>query len=353
MWQIIMALLFLDSFDHYATTDIKKKYDAINGATIIDTDSRNGPQCVSFSSDASTHLTKKFENHATWIIGVGIKTIGTISGSSDFDIFEVIDDLVSTATESHVSFQYTGTKNFRIVRGNDVSAVQLAISSSTFDIDDDWHFVEFKVLIHPSAGTIDANFDGVAIDGLSATGLDTQKGANAFANRISLRPVVTGGITACQYDDYYIMNGAVPGAVDMLGDMKVDALFPKADGNYEEFTASSGSDSFSLVNINPPDDNTSYVESNVANQKNSFDMDDAGNFTIHGVQHVLDIRKTASNVRKVKHLARISGSDHKGDSIRMGESFNMKTKMWETNPKNGSPWIASEVNGAEFGMEVI
>jgi len=348
-----MALLFLDSFDHYSTSDVQKKYDAANGVSIIDTDFRNGTQCASFSSDAGNHLTKKFENHATWIIGVGIKTIGTISGSSDFDIFEVIDDLVSTTTESHVSFQYTGAKKFRIVRGNDVSAFQLAISDNTFDIDDGWHFVEFKVLIHPSAGTIDAKFDGTAIDGLSATGLDTQKGANAFANRISLRPVVTGAITACQYDDYYIMNGATPGATDMLGDMKVDALFPKADGNYEEFTPSTGTDAFALLNINPPDDDTSYVESNVASEKSSFDMDEAGNFTIHGVQHVLDIRKVGSNARKVKHLTRVSGNDHRGSSIRMGESFNMKTKMWETNPKNGSPWIASEVNGAEFGMEVI
>ena len=348
-----MALLFVDSFDHYATADLVKKYDmASSNVTIESATPRNGAQYVDFSSN-SGNLIKIFPSHTTWIMGIGMRTVGTISGGLDHDIFEVADETEDSSSDTQVSLQYTGGKKFRVVRGNEVSGVQLGISDNTFNIDDGWHFIEFQCVIGQSPnGSFKAQFDGVEIDGLTVAGVDTQNGANSLANTIFLRPVFAGGITACLYDDYYIANGATPGVIAMLGDMKIDALFPKADGNYEELTPSSGTDAFALVNINPPDDDTSYVESNTNTEKSSFSMDEAGNFTIHGVQHVLDIRKTASNVRKIKHLARIAGADNFGASVRMGETYSMKTKMWETNPQTGSQWTASAVNGAEFGMEV-
>ena len=347
-----MSMLFIDSFDHYITVDLIKKYDLASGATIETATPRNGLQYAQFTT-GSGNLIKIFPSNTIWIMGIGIRTLGTMSGSQDHDIFEIADETEDSVNDTQLSFQYNFDKKFRVVRGNEVSGVQLAISDSTFDIDDGWHYIEFQCIINNTTGSFSAQFDGVTIAGLTQTSQNTRNGSNDLANTIILRPVVAGGITDCLYDDYYIANGVAPGVQAMLGDMKIDALFPKADGNYEEFTPSSGTDAFVLVNINPPDDDTSYVESNTANQKNSFDMDDSGNFVIHGVQHILDIRKTASNVRKVQHLARISGSDHKGTSIRMGETFNMKTKMWETNPKTGSQWIAGEVNGSEFGMEVI
>ena len=347
-----MSLLFVDSFDHYATADLIKKYDLASGVTIETITPRNGLQYVKFAT-SSGNLIKMFPSNTTWIMGIGIRTLGTMGGSQDHDIFEIADETEDSVNDTQISFQYNFDKKFRVVRGNEIVGTQLAISDSTFNIDDGWHFVEFQCVINNTTGSFSAQFDGVTIAGLTKTGQDTRNGANDLANTIFLRPVVAGSITDCLYDDYYIANGSTPGIIAMLGDMKVDALFPKADGNYEEFTNSSGTNAFALVNINPPDNDTSHVESNVANEKNSFDMDDAGNFVIHGVQHVLDVRKTASNVRKIKHLTRIAGTDHKGDLIRMGESFNMKTKVWETNPQTGSQWIHSGLNGAEFGMEVI
>ena len=281
-----------------------------------------------------------------------MRTVGTISGGLDHDIFEVADETEDSSSDTQVSLQYTGGKKFRVVRGNEVSGVQLGISDNIFDIDDGWHFIEFQCVINNTTGSFSAQFDGVEIAGLTQTSQNTRNGSNNLANTIFLRPLVAGGINDCLYDDYYIANGDTPGVVAMLGDMKIDALFPRADGNYEELTPSSGTDAFALVNINPPDDDTSYVESNTNTEKSSFNMDEAGNFTIHGVQHVLDVRKTASNVRKIKHLARISGEDNFGSSVRMGETYSMKTKMWETNPNTGSQWTAGQVNGAEFGMEV-
>ena len=346
-----MALLFVDSFDHYATADLVKKYDLASGATIETATPRNGAQYVKFGTSGG-NLVKKFISNTTWIMGIGIRTNGTISGSQDHDIFEIVDDTEDSVSDTQLSFQYNFDKKFRVVRGNEVVGTQLAISDSTFDIDDDWHYIEFQCVINNTTGSFSAQFDGVTIAGLTKTGQDTRNGANDLANSIILRSVFAGGITSCLYDDLYIANGAGLGVTTMLGDMKVDALFPKADGNYEEFTASSGTNAFALVNINPPDNDTSHVESNTLNEKSIFDMDDAANHVIHGVQHVLDVRKTASNVRKIKHLVRLAGNDYFGSLVRMGETFNMKTKMWETNPRTGGQWSFGQVNGGEFGMEV-
>lgn len=355
-----MALLFLDSFDHYATADIDRKYDS-GGGTIVDKESlgnpepRNGKQCLQNVSNGDLTLMKMFPGNIKWIIGVGIRTDDSQGGSADRDIFRVQDFTEDSVNNVQLSLQYVaGSKKFRVVRGNDIIGTELGLSTGTFDLDDAWHFLEFECVINNSTGSFKAQFDGVEIDGLTVTGVDTQRSVTTIANAISLRTMALTPATKLWYDDLYIANGDTPGVISMLGDMKVDALFPKADGNYEEFTTSSGTDSFSLVNELPPTtDDTTYVESQTVNEKSSFDMDDAGNFGIHGAQHVVFLRKTDVNRRKIKHLTRIAGNDHKGDLVRMGDRYTMKTNMWETNPQTGSRWLHSEINGAEFGMEVI
>jgi len=349
-----MALLFVDSFDHYATADLPGKYSATGGATIISSvtrEPRNGPQCCRFLVAGSSNLSKKFLAHTTWIMGIGIKLDADVGGSLDHDIFQVIDHTESTVSDTQVSLQYNFDKKFRVVRGSEIVGTVLATSDGTFDLDDGWHFIEFKCVINNTIGSFDAQLDGVQIQGIETTGVDTRNGANDLANGITIRPVI-GVNSECLFDDLYIANGAPPGIIDFLGDIKIDALFPRADGNYEEFTPSSGTDAFALVNTFPPDADTTYVEENTDVKKSSFLMDTAGNFAIKGVQETLYIRKTDVNRRKIKHLTRIGGADHKGPDVRMGETFNMKTKMWETSPKTGSQWTAGEVNGSEFGMEV-
>jgi hypothetical protein len=349
-----MALLFVDSFDHYSTSEFGRKYDGISGATIETDDPRNGPQHCKMG--ASSHfLRKQFPNSDTWIIGVAIKLNGEVGGSQDHDLFSIIDHTVSTINGTHLSFQVNFDNKFRVMRGSEISGELLATSDNAFTLDDAWHYVEFQCVIHDSTGSFSAKFDGAEIAGLTQTSQETIFGSgNAFANGIRLNGIVASPATKCFFDDFYIANGDAPGVQAMLGDMKIDALFPRADGNYEELTTSSGTDSFALINELPPTtDDSTYIESNVVNEKSSFSMDEAGNFTIHGVQHTVFVRKTDVNRRKMKHLTRVSGNDYKGDLVRMGSVYTMKTKMWETNPKNGSPWIASEVNGAEFGLEVI
>ena len=356
-----MALLFLDSFDHYATADLTRKYDNQSGGAIVDSEStgnpdpRNGTQCVEYVNAGTTNLTKVFPSHTTWVMGVGIKSNGTISGSQDHDIFRVEDMTESSSSlDTQLSLQYNFDGKFRVVRGDDIQNFVLATSTGTFDFDNVWRFVEFQCVIGQSPdGSFSAQFDGVEIDGLTVTGVNTQNGANSFANAILLKPFLAGTMTKIWFDDYYIANGATPGIIAMLGDMKVDALFPRADGNYEELTSFPvQDDAFSLVNKLPPDADTTYVESNTNTEKSTFSMDEAANRVVHGVQHTLYVRKTDVNRRKIKHLTRIAGADYLGDNVRMGDKFTMKTKMWENNPQTGSQWTAGQVNGAEFGMEV-
>lgn len=354
-----MALLFLDSFDHYSTSEWGRKYDAVTGSgTIVQAgdlngiEPRNGLQSLRLGDNNG--FRKTFPSNNTWIMGIGVQLSGPIGGTQDHDLFTIKDFLVLSASSSQLSLQYENDKKFRIVRGDDIIGTILATSTGTFDLDDGWHYIEWQCVINQTTGSFSAQFDGVEIDGLTLTGQDTvAAGGNEFGNGIIITGL-NGTNVSCWFDDLYIANGDTPGVIAMLGDMKVDALFPKADGNYEEFTTSSGTDSFALVNELPPTtDDSTYVESQTVNEKSSFDMDDAGNFVVHGAQHVVFLRKTDVNRRKMKHLTRIAGNDHKGDLVRMGDKYTMKTNMWETNPQTGSRWLHSEINGAEFGMEVI
>ena len=228
----------------------------------------------------------------------------------------------------------------------------LATTNETFLLIDGWHYFEFKCTINDTTGSFQLWVDEVEAtwDGAN-TGRDTRAGGNAStADRIFIQGV-SGGETFI--DDLYILDGTGATNNDKLGDVRVDAVMPDADGNYEQFTNSTGVDAFALVDEIPPNDNTDYVEHNVIGEKDSWSFANiAATQDIHGVQLTHIARKTSANARSLKHLTRVSGSDFLGPAITMGESFDGKEHIWELNPNTGSAWTTSQINGAEFGVEV-
>ena len=344
-----MALVFIDGFDHYASADTTDKYFAENGGNIDTVEPRTGLGCLKMTGGTS-HITIAVAAKDTYIVGFGIK-FSSPSSSAFEDLITFYED--SYSLESQVSVQYTGKKTFRVVRGEEVSPqATLGETTDQFDLHDGWHYIEFKAFINDTTGSFELKLDEESI--LSATSIDTRNGT-AEADEIKHIRIsrIETGVTSTFIDDLYICDTIGTKNKDFLGDVEVTTVFPKADGALEDWALSAGSDSFALVDDNPPDDDTTFVEDAVSAQRDSFDMDDVSSITaILGIQ-LTEYAKFASGSASMKHLTRVGSTNYLGSTKVLAATYDFHMHVFEDDPDISSAWTVSGLNAAEFGMEVV
>ncbi len=343
-----MSLRFIDGFDHYATADFDDKYSASNSATIDLVDRRTGLGSLKMTG-TTPHITVGLDAQTTWIVGFGFKT----SSHQTLNVQDLISfmDGSSYNADTHVSLQILGDGNFRVVRGVETAFTTIATGTTRVEFDDGWHYLEFKVFHHDTLGTFEVRLDEENV--FSGTGVDTiNAGAgNPTSSHIRISRL-EGGVTTTWIDDLYVCDGTGSQRNDFLGDCEIKTLFPIVDGALEDWALSAGSDSFALVDDNPPDDST-FVETNVSTDKDSFDMTAlTGTGAILGFQ-LTEYARFESGTPSIQHLARVGGTNYNGSSKAMTASYVFYTNVWEDDPDISSSWTVSGVNAAEFGMEYV
>ena len=338
-----MALRYMDSFDHYATADIDKKYDFTSNSPPIDTSLfRFGTGSLGAMGTGASpeQLTKIIDSQPTWIVGFAFYQ----NGMSTTPFFKFVDG----ATQ-HV---YLGMNASGKMEVYGPGAVLLGASTTLLTINV-WWYIEFKVTI-ADAGSWDLRINGTSET--SGSG-DTRNGANASADRfiIGMNGSLSGSF---HMDDFYVLDGTGSAPTnDFLGDCRVEALRPNGNGNSSQFTGSDGNstDNYLLVDENDPgpNDDTDYVESPTVGDKDTYAMANlvttAG--TVYGVQAVPFAKKTDAGVREFVSVARLSATET--DSVAKVPStlYRYYSDIRETKPGGGA-WTISDVNSAEFGVKV-
>lgn len=327
-----MTLRFIDGFDHYSTAYIAKKYDNYSGVS-ISSDGRYG-NCLSHANSAS-YVRKNFDNQQTLICGAAFKYTQLGAASATFCFYG--------STNFQVVFRLNSTGNIEAYRGP--SSVLLGTSSAIVPANK-WVYLEFKVKVDNTAGTIDVRMNNTNI--LSLSDIDTQYTAVAYMNRVYLYGYTTG----CKYDDVYICDGAGTRNNDFLGDCKVECLFPDANGSINEWTPSAGNN-YACVDEQSEPDLTDYVSTTIEGLADLYSvsaLEETVGF-IYGLQPLVYARTNdAINVHDIAieiktYDAYFISADHELDttSVYYGETQ-------ETNPSTGELWTIDEINSAEFGF---
>ncbi|MET0787495.1 MAG: hypothetical protein ABWY25_12415 [Paenisporosarcina sp.] len=210
-----------------------------------------------------------------------------------------------------------------------------------------WYYVDFSVKLHDTAGTAAVRVNGIEIG--SATGLDTKNaGTKTVFDTVRAKGM---GSTLCVIDDLYITNDNI-----MLGDIRVETLYPNGDGAVNQWV---GSDSDSLQNYLLVNEVgapvlTSFVESSTAGAQDLYTLGDlaAGSGTVRAVCPAAHTIKTDAGARQLKLLVR-------GSSINASPIRDLGTqpvnRHWGTtiNPETGLAWTRAEVNALQAGVEVV
>lgn len=350
-----MALRFLDSFDHLATADLTAKGYTLTGApTIGSGNGRNSTNALTATTDEIGVFKSVTVSGSTAIVGFAYQVTAGSNGDDNMLCG------IHTGVISQVQFRTnTGTSTISAFRGGALSGSSntgtlLGTTSAALTLGS-FQYLEFKVLIHGSTGTVEVRKNGVAI--LTLTGVNTANSGTAW-DTIGLHASTAGSVATRTWriDDLYISDGSGASNTDFLGDIRVEALLPSTgNGTNTGLTPSTGSDHGALVDESTPN-TTDYNGSATVGVKDTYNYPAlaSASGTVRGVQYCLYGANSDAGARTICPVVRHSGADYDETTTSFGTSYGYARVVSEANPGAGpGAWTIADINAAEFGMKIV
>lgn len=261
-----------------------------------------------------------------------------------------------TATNNYVTFFRSGVEQLRVrinssrqvevVRGSTV----LATGATTLPAST-WFYLEVQATLHTSTGAYEVRINEVTE--VSGTGANTAGSGSNGADAVKFVAVTDACI-----DDVYVNDDQGGVNDDFLGDQVVEGILPASDGASSQWTPSTGTDHYAVVDDPANSLNTSdYLSSSTVGQKEYFSMASLA-YIQGGVNAVTALVMAANDSvgsRTVKTKFRSSGgSEADGDTLTVSGTNNFEQlAVWDENPVTAGAWASTEVDGGQFGFELV
>lgn len=254
---------------------------------------------------------------------------------------------VREGTTYHVQVGMDAAGRLIIYRGN--ASTQLAQSVIGQIVANTWHHLAVAVTINNSGGTVSVLLEGVEV--ASYTGDTDNGGASGLAASFLIG---TGSDVTTQWDDVVWLNtsGSVPYNA-ALGPCKVERLAVTSDVS-TQFTRSTGSSTYALLNEALPDGDTTYVESSTSGHEDALGVADlsGASSAVYAVQTRIRARRTdAAAVSLIPSVAS-GGSSADGATRSLGSSYAEYADLFTTNPNGGGAWTNTSVNAVNLAYRI-
>jgi len=346
-----MALLFVDSFDHYQTAQLMAKWTTRStaGAHAIQVGTgRCGTNCLAMSSGGNVTLTKGIPfSGLTGIVGLALMVTGQVFAKSLFLEF-------NCGGGSGVNLRvYRLTDGSISVERADSSPVVIGTTAPDVTRVDAWYYVEVRVVIDAAAGEVQVRVNGV--EELNVTGVDTVSSLGT----LTLTAITINAAQSFLYkiEDLYVLDdsGGAPNNT-FLGDVRVEYLQPTADGTHQDWSLVGAAAHWEAVDDgDSPDDDTSYLHTATVGQIDTEVYENTGlpSGTIFGLQLGLYARKTDSGFREVTPIVLHGGTVFAGSAHAPSfASYTYLLEMYNVNPGTAAAWTIPDVNNAEYGVRL-
>jgi hypothetical protein len=344
-----MALIWVEGFEGFGTTNgvapagYDGKYAAVNRVNLTDIQAGRiaGKSWYANTSSTPYWRTDDLGAATTVITGFGFK-LEILNGSRT--IFRCYEPSTTAGFE------------VRTTAGGELAAYRagtlLGTSTGAGIKPGPWYYIEIKSAISNTAGTAIIKVNEVQVLNLSSQ--DTQVGATAEYRQYQLMGSAVFPHNF-SFDDWYICDDSGSQNNDFLGSIRVDGILPDGDSGTINWTPSTGTVNSALVDENPHNTDTDYVESSTSTDQDLYDYAAVPTTldTIHGLQINTIVRETDASDFTLKTLI-YSGTTSSADSAQAiaGTSYETLYRISELDPDTTSAWTSSGINSAQFGIEV-
>lgn len=348
-------LLYIDSFDHYTTADIAEKWPSFGGVSnsqlLIGAFGRHSSQGVNFASSSGFLRRGLPPGTTAFVIGFSFTRD---SGTNENHIVEFAqNDLIK-----HLSLGIDGSNHLFASRGGSTGignvGTKLGTGPTVLSYDFSY-YVEFKGVIHDTAGSVTLRLNGV--DELVLTGIDTRNAGTGLLDIVTICGVPN---SAWFLDDLYLLDQlGPPPCNDFLGDVRVDARLPNGAGVTSGWTPNSAVANFTTVDDPISNDDIDYVAATVSGLTDVYNVQNVAvpSATVFGVQVVMHVKKNDAGVCVVAPVIRHGGQNYPGAPINPGTQYAYGVQTFGLNPGinpgTGGLWTEADFNAAEFGITRI
>jgi hypothetical protein len=325
-----MARVFIDGFDHGSTG----LWDVDSGVTLDGTSKVTGTYSV--AGEAPLYYLQK-----------------TITATDE--IYLAFRVYKSALEQNHriVIYFYDGSDNLQANCTLDYSSgcVTFTVYNSTPSAEETYnYYFSIPNTYHVQIRFLNTDDDDktmqVKVNNVEILDVSWTNSSPDSATTEKVRVSVEG--TGCYFDDFVFDDSEWPGAP------YVYTLQPDADGSTNEWTPSTGSDNYAVVDEIPASD-ADYVET-----------DGEDDIDLYSLEHLPDTEDWAPNSVQVsaramspgtpanEYLAlvvHVSGeSNHESSSKFLSSSFGYVSNLWNSNPVSGE-WTEYVINNMEAGIK--
>lgn len=217
------------------------------------------------------------------------------------------------------------------------------------------YFIETKFTIDNSAGAIEVRVNNAVV--VTVTAQDTRNGGTSGTwslVQIGVRCHSTGA-TILSQTDVYIADAT--GGHDYIGESQTDYHVPDTNGAVRDWTRSTGSDDYSLVDEGATNSDTDYVHATDVGDIVTFGVEalkESGS-SIIAVTPLLSAKKVEAGTGVITPVIRHDGVNYTGDDLSPSTSaYRWVAGVPEmTNPGTAADWTEAGFNAAEFGVEKV
>lgn len=365
-----MALQFMDGFDHYYLTNdvgfqggaaaMAQKWDSglLNGSIHPDiTKGRFATGALTVeATGGQAHIQKNTDTDRDEMV-VGFAFLPHVTRTDLTRIHFRLDDTNNVKLEIDMN-----TRGLRVVVNDSTTVASSATSLLSAGV---WQYIEFKVKIHSTLGTVEVRHQGANV--ASASGINTGT-TGVLIN--GLRIEANDNAQADFIDDLYWLDVTGSDNIDFLGDVRVDVLHPLTNGNSNDFTLFDDGDQtvYDILTNADAVRNTfdmligrdhNYVESGLIGAKEDYSNATLASIgvtpsTIFGVQVVNNTKKTDTGVLRYEDEMVIAGVRFNNGSevTATAGDYSMSRFIRDTDPSDSAAWTIDKVNAVGSGFNI-
>lgn len=347
-----MALLFVDSYDHYETVDLSKKYSTIIESPSISNNGRCGSNSLLIDGDEGVIKGVNPTSRTEAIWGFAVKFTVDAGGQGHFTTLMGGSNPVMVFRRTS-----TGGLEYSINSAAAFSTYTPLTAGDLLRIGQ-WYYIEFKVVVATSAAgsiAVRINSQDRTLSGFSS-GVTTAFYAD-YWDGIKLWSPLFG--RPIYIDDFYISDtsGASPWN-NFLGDVRVEYLQPTANGATQQWDNTGGAAAWNSVDDgSAPDEDTSYISTATVTEEATFVYEDAAlpsGATVFGVQMSFLAKKDEPGDRVIKAIVREGGTNYEGgiDLFPSDDNYDYRHTIMQVNPADSAAWAITDINADEFGARL-
>lgn len=225
-----------------------------------------------------------------------------------------------------------------------------------------WNLTAYSVIelyakIHASAGVVKVWIDSVLVVDFSG---NTQGSALAQINEVRLgvikKNVVGYGaayLYQMDFDDLAIndVNGTRNNG--RIGQGGISAFRPVADIE-KNWTPSTGTDNYAMVDDTTPDLDTTYVQAVSSGTRDLYACTSLGGSPNVDVLTVVGLARSVTGAgATLAPVLRSGATVSVGSATSIPTSFTVFSQGWDVDPNTGLPWTAVAVNSLQIGAVVV